>query len=116
VFGVCMTIPTMTWALVAVRTSGVLGLIALTGSLLAAFSTVGAFMMRRWTAYTFALWALISQAWELGLRVAFGSLSPSRAMASLAALGLMWALAAVLYRQTARYEEEHPRLRDSIMW
>ena len=120
VFGVCMMIPTMTWGLLAeseLRTSGVLGSIAFAGSLLAGLSTAGAFMMRRWSAYAFAGWALISAAWEPGLQAALGSLSLVRAAASVFVLGLMWALAAVLYRQTARYEQEHPRSRtESIMW
>ena len=74
-------------------------------------------MMRRWTAYAFAGWALISAAWEPGLQVALGSLSLARAIGSVVTLGLMWVLAAVLYRQTARYEQEHPRSQtDTIMW
>ena len=120
VFGVCMMIPTITWGLVAqseLRTSGVLGSIAFTGSLLAGLSTVGALLMKRWTAYAFAGWALISAAWEPGLQVALGSLSLARAIGSVVTLGLMWVLAAVLYRQTARYEQEHPRSQtDTIMW
>jgi hypothetical protein len=88
-----------------------------TGSVLAGLSTVGALTMRRWTAYGFAGWALISVAWEPGLLSALGSLSLSRAIASVVILGLMWALAAILYRQLARYEREHPHSQtESIMW
>jgi hypothetical protein len=120
VFGICMMIPTTTWGLLAQSERGsspLLGSIALTGSFLAGLSTAGALMMRSWTAYAFAGWALISVAWESGLQAAVGSLSPSRVMASVVGLGLMWALAAVLYRQIARYEQEHPRSQtESTMW
>jgi len=120
VFGVCMMLPTMTWALLAqsqLTTSGFLGSIALMGSVLAGFSSAGALMMRSWTAYAFAGWALISNGWEPGLRAALGSLSPLRAMGSVITLCLMWAFAAALYRITAHYEQEHPRSQsESIMW
>jgi hypothetical protein len=119
-FGFCMMIPTTTWALLAqseLGTSPVLGSIALTASVLAGLSTAGAWVMRSWTAYAFAGWALIASAWEPGLQAAFGSLSPARAIASVVGLGLMWALAAVLYRQMVRYEREHPRSQaETIMW
>jgi hypothetical protein len=120
VFGVCMLIPTTTWGLMAqsqLGSSPLFGSIALTASVLAGLSTAGAAMMRSWTAYAFAGWALIAAAWEPGIQAALGSLSPSRAITSVMSLGLMWALAALLYWQMARYERENPRSQtESTMW
>jgi len=116
-----MIVPAITWGLVALSelgTSPMLGPIALTASILASLSTIGAWMMKRWTAYAFAGWSLIAVAWEPGLQAAFGSLSTVRAITSVVVLGLSGALASVLHRKIARHEREHPRSQgdSSVVW
>jgi hypothetical protein len=116
-----MILPAMTWGLLAMSqlgTSRLLGPIAFAGSILAALSTIGAWMMRRWTAYAFAGWALIAAAWEPGILASLGSLSIGRALGAVVSLCLMWALAVVLHQQIARYAREQPgpQPENTIVW